>query len=156
MEEERERSTSQLTAKRASIIAVRVQTAVACSLPPEILDLIVNHLHDEWTTLKMCCILSKSWIPRTRKYLFVRTRFYAPERPIKSWIQAFPDPSNSLAHHARTLSFRTQDASALANPDGDRWIRTFHRVENLYLNTLGYGTSFVQLNGFSPTLNLSP
>ena len=130
-------------------------TTMACSLPSEILDLIVDHLRDERTTLKACCVTSKSWVPRARKHLFARIQFHARERPIESWIQAFPDPSNSLAHHPRTLSFGRQDASTLVNPDIGRWIRAFHRVESLHMDTLGwddYRVSFVQLHRFSPIL----
>ena len=49
---------------------VPVETTMSTpSLPPEILDLIVGHLCDK-TALKTCCIVSKSWVPRNRAYLF--------------------------------------------------------------------------------------
>ena len=32
---------------------------MACSIPPEVLDLIVDHLHDEWSTLKICCVTTQ-------------------------------------------------------------------------------------------------
>jgi len=44
-------------------------------LPPEILDYIVDFLHDNQNALKRCCLVSKSWIPRTRKHLFADIRF---------------------------------------------------------------------------------
>jgi len=34
-------------------------------LPPEILDYIVDLLHNSPNALKECCLVSKSWIPRT-------------------------------------------------------------------------------------------
>ena len=59
--------------------AVRVpsiqETTMSCTLPPEILDLIIDHLHDEPATLKTCCVVSKSWVPRTRKHLFALVEF---------------------------------------------------------------------------------
>ena len=127
---------------------------MACSLPPEILDLIVDHLRDKPSALKKCCVLSKSWVPRTRRHLFARIRFHYARRSIESWKLAFPDPSSSLAQHARTLSFREQNPSALADPGVGCWIRALHRVEYLRVNTLGrsHGVSFVQFHGFSPTL----
>ncbi|KAF9645264.1 hypothetical protein BDM02DRAFT_3073690, partial [Thelephora ganbajun] len=44
-------------------------------LPPEILDYIVDLLHDEPETLKQCCLVSKSWVSRTRKHLFANVEF---------------------------------------------------------------------------------
>jgi hypothetical protein len=79
---------------------------VAPSLPPEILDFIVDHLRDEPTTLKACCVVSKSWIHRTRKHLFASVEFRAPKSHIELWKKTFPDPSNSPAHHTRSLSIR--------------------------------------------------
>jgi len=145
-----------LITKSAST-AARVQTAMSYSLPPEILDLIVDHLCDELITLKACCVVSKSWAPRARKHLFARIQFHQRDRPIESWMQAFPHPSSSLAHHVRTLSFSAKCTSILARPDVRCWIRTFQHVENLDMEILGYnylyhGVSLVQLHGFSPTL----
>ena len=130
---------------------------MACPLPPELLDLIVDHLHNEPTTLRACCLVSKSWVPRTRRYLFARVVFVTPTCFIESWKLAFPHPSNPLAHHVRTLVFRGLDncgfsTTALAAPGVSHWIRTFYRVEKLYLNFLwrnDYKVSFTQLHGFS-------
>ncbi|KAF9642961.1 hypothetical protein BDM02DRAFT_3104213, partial [Thelephora ganbajun] len=44
-------------------------------LPPEILDYIVDFLYNEPETLKQCCLVSKSWVPRTRKHLFADINF---------------------------------------------------------------------------------
>ncbi|KAF9789198.1 hypothetical protein BJ322DRAFT_1000595, partial [Thelephora terrestris] len=44
-------------------------------LPPEILDLVTDNLSDEPSTLKACCLVSKSWVPRTRKHLFASVKF---------------------------------------------------------------------------------
>jgi len=73
------------------------------SLPPEILDLTVDHLHDEPIALKACCLVSKSWVPRTREHLFARVEFRGTELPVERWKKNFPDPSNSPVHHTRTL-----------------------------------------------------
>ena len=39
------------------------------SLPPETLDLIADHLHDEPTALTACCPVSESWVTRIRRHL---------------------------------------------------------------------------------------
>jgi hypothetical protein len=56
------------------------QTAMSNpDLPPEILDYIIDLLHDEPETLKRCCLVSKSWVPRTRKHLFADIGFQTEE-----------------------------------------------------------------------------
>ncbi|KAF9642570.1 hypothetical protein BDM02DRAFT_3105483, partial [Thelephora ganbajun] len=44
-------------------------------LPPEVCDYIVDLLHNKPDTLGWCCLVSRSWIPRTRKHLFADIKF---------------------------------------------------------------------------------
>ena len=83
----------------------RVSAATAMprpDLPPEILDSIVEFLYGETKALKQCCLVSKSWIPRTRKHLFAVIKFCNLD-DIEAWKKTFPDPSNSPAHHTCAL-----------------------------------------------------
>ena len=43
-------------------------------LLPGVLDLIVNHLHDEPTALRACCLVSGSWAPRSWMHLFAHVK----------------------------------------------------------------------------------
>jgi hypothetical protein len=64
-------------------------------------------------------------------------------------MKAFPDPSNSPAHHTRDLRIFGEI------PADNQWIRVFRRIEELSVATLGddYSkASLVQLRGLSPTL----
>ena len=45
------------------------ESAVLATPQPEILNLIVNQLHYEPTTLRSCCLVSKPWVPRARCHL---------------------------------------------------------------------------------------
>ena len=128
-----------------------------CSLLPELLDLIVGHLLDEPATLKACCIVSKSWVSRTRKHLFAHIRFPPSKRSVELWKRTFPDPSNSLARYTRTFSPLELYYTTLVNPDIVGWICSFHRVENLILGFTrdSHGLSLVQLD-FLPPLDHSP
>jgi len=120
-------------------------------LPPEILDLIIDHLHDEPTTLKTCCVVSKSCVPRTRRHLFARVEFCDSEFHVERWKKTFPDPSNSPAHHTRTLSISgTSGLSVIAAAEAG-WVRTFHNVVHLELSRMNR-TSLVQFYGLSPTI----
>jgi hypothetical protein len=124
------------------------------SLPPEILDRIVDHLHDEPTTLKTCCVVSKSWIQRTRTHLFVSVDFYPSTSSIDRWKKAFLDPSNSPARYTRTLSIRDIPVATAADTDVGGWVRTFHNLVHLRLGTRGWGAPgpLVPFHGLSPTL----
>ena len=121
------------------------------SLPPEILDLIIDYLHDEPTALKTCCVVSKSWVSRTRKYLFARVTFNAPKSRIARWKKTFPDSSNSPAHHTRTLSIRDLPAPTAADADVGGWIGTFCNVVHLEFAFVGR-TTLVPFCGLSPTI----
>jgi hypothetical protein len=125
------------------------------SLPPEILDFIADHIRDEHATLKACCVVSKSWIHRTRKHLFARVSFYAPKSHIDLWKKTFPDASASPAHHTRSLSIRGIPPITAVDMDAGGWISTFHNLVHLHLETLDskdYQTSLALFQGLSPTL----
>ena len=122
-------------------------------LPPEILDLILDHSYDE-RTLKACCLVSKSWVPRARRRLFFYVEF-TPQSTIKSWIKAFPDPSTSPAHCARTLSLYNGAAVDIAGAGAFAWVRTFCNVVDLRMVSvrwIGDQTSLVPFHQLFPTL----
>ena len=128
---------------------------MSCALLPDIFDIIVDDLCDDPPTLEACCLVSKSWIPRTRKHLFAHIEFGATEPPIQVWKKAFPDPSNSPAHYTRSLSIR--DIPVIIAPDMGEggWIRTFHSVVHLCLECHGWEAhpdSIIPFHGLSSTL----
>jgi hypothetical protein len=125
------------------------------SLPQEILDLIADHLHNEPTTLKACCVVSKSWIPRTRKHLFASVEFHDKQSHIELWKEAFPDPSTSPARYTRRLSIRGIQPIIAADTDVGGWIRAFRNLAHLHLESIGREdrqVSLVPFHGLSPTL----
>ena len=132
------------------------QTTMGCSLPPEILDLIVDHLCDYQITLKACCVVSKSWIPRTRKHLFARIKFHTTKPHVRRWKKLFPDPSNSgsPAHHTRSLTFCGLPVVTKKSGVGG-WIRAFRNVVHLHLEFLTWKDgrrSLVPFHGLLPTV----
>jgi len=128
-------------------------------LPLEILDYIVDLLHDEPETLGQCCLVSKSWVSHTRKHLFVDIDLrYTGD--LEAWKETFPDPMNSPAYHARSLSIGSSlfiIAADAEEDDDDDWIRAFSRVVRLEVRT-HFGShynselSLVYLHNFSPVL----
>jgi len=122
-------------------------------LPLEILDYIVDLLHNEPETLQQCCLVSKSWVPRTRRHLFADVSFRSLV-DLRAWKGAFPDPANSPAYHVHSLLV-SYPHSITAKEGG--WIRTFHNVVRLEvwssLRCLGEPEhSLVPFHNFSPVL----
>ena len=103
------------------------------SLPPEILDLIAGHLHDEPTTLGACCLVSESWIPRTRIHLFHRVEFCSSGFTLESWMRTSPDPSNSPAHYTRSLHLSHFKVIIAAISDALPWIDSFNHIVKSHL-----------------------
>ena len=142
-----------LPKKRWALRPTLVGTTMRAPLPPEIFELVIDHLHDEPNTLKPCCLVSKSWVPRSRIHLFAQVTFDPAGSPIESWVKAFPDPSNSPVYHTRRL--RILDPGVVS-AGACSWIRSFRHVRELSVRTSGWeeldGISTVQLYGLSPTL----
>ena len=125
------------------------------SLPPEILDLIVDHLHDEPTTLRTCSLVSESWVPRTRTHLFNRVEFQSSgPGSFESWMETFPDPSNSPARYTRSLHFSRFKLTTVTVSDALPWIHSFDQIVELGVVGVGevdnHHISFPQLRGISP------
>jgi len=99
----------------------------------EILDDIIDLLHDEPETLKRCCLVSKSWAPRARKHLFARIEFQSPSE-LESWKKTFPDVGNSPGYHARTLFVGCVQLVTPSDGEEGGWIRAFSGVKSLGLD----------------------
>jgi hypothetical protein len=124
-------------------------------LPTEILDHIVDHLHDTQDVLRNCSLVSKSWIPRTRNYLFANIAFPNVET-LQSWKETFPDPSTSPAGYAKALFIDCPQVATAGS-----WIRDFSRVEHfgvgVHIHALAFDlnespTPLVLFHGFSLVL----
>jgi hypothetical protein len=101
-------------------------------LPPELLDHIVSFLREdvESQTLKNCCLVAKSWVPRARKRLF--GAIWIPSRVgFEAWWKVFPDPDSSPGHYTRSLTFRTVGFLFSGVPGGCSLIRPFSNVVRL-------------------------
>ena len=109
-------------------------------LLPEIFDCIVDILHDKPETLKECCLVSKSWVPRTRKHLFADIKIRIID-DLKSWNETFPDPSTSPARHAKTLFVGCPHVVVAACMDPGSWTAGFSSVVHLEV-TCSKGLSF--------------
>ncbi|KAF9644819.1 hypothetical protein BDM02DRAFT_3190265 [Thelephora ganbajun] len=122
----------------------------------EILDCIVDLLRDEPKTLKQCCLVSKSWVPRTRTHLFSDIEFRSPDG-LEVWKKIFPDPVCSPACHTHSLFVGSLQAVTAADAEEGGWIRTFSNVVRLdvrsgIINMSESPGSLVPFHDFSPAL----
>ena len=103
-------------------------------LPAELLDHIIDLLHDSKNALENCCLVSKSWVPRARKHLFADIEF-SPTKSLKSWKAMFPNPSTSPACYAKALLVKYP--LAVGAPDAEEWgwISTFTCIEHFEADT---------------------
>ena len=99
-------------------------------LPPELLDHIVDLLRSSHRALRNCCLVSKSWIPRTRRHLFGNIVFRTATS-LQSWKRIFPNPSTSPAFYAKTLSVACSHVVTAADARPGGWIRGFSHVVHL-------------------------
>ena len=123
-------------------------------LPVELLDHIVDYLHDTRDALKSCRLVSRSWAPRTRKHLFANVTFY-DAKDLQSWKNMFPDPSTSPACYTKNLTIRCPKAVTSADLDAEErgWIAAFSRVVHFDLNLRDAPEiSLLPFHGFSPAL----
>lgn len=120
-------------------------------LPPEILDRVIDFVHDDLETLKQCSLVTKSLVPRARTHLFVYIKFESND-DLEAWKRAFPDRANSPAHHTRCLSLECPDDIPAADMEEGGWIRSFSKLTRLEIEIGIGGTHFVSSNNLSLTL----
>ena len=121
------------------------------SLPQELLDLVIDHLHDDPAALKTCCIVSRSCVTPARKHLFAHVELCTSHSHPEVWKKTFPDPSNSPARYTRSLFIHGAHGNPTVDTGVDGWVRTFHNVTHLKLMLLGRA-SLILFHGLSRAL----
>lgn len=94
--------------------------------PLDIINLIVDLIHDDREALKACCLISKSWVPSTQKFLFDEIRF-TDNSKFEKWKLLFPNPAKSPAHHAHFLLVGCMNVST----EEFSWIQSFTNITQL-------------------------
>ena len=120
-------------------------------LPTELLDHIADLLHDTSDALKSCCLISKSWIPRTRKHLFADVKFRTPTN-LSTWKNTFPDPSTSPACYTGSLFIKYPQPITPADAEEGGWITTFSRVVRFGVDIHQSTVDLVPFHAFSPAI----
>ena len=100
------------------------------NLPSEITDHIIELLRSEHKTLRTCCLVSKSWVPRARRHLFSEIAFNSVE-DLSAWEKTFPDPVDSPAHHIRSLSIGCPSSNLESMAKGSGWSQALSNAVQL-------------------------
>ena len=138
---------------------------MATTFPFEILEYIVDFLHDDGKALRQYSLVSKAQIPLARKHIFSVVKFRTPDE-INKWKTAFPDPSTSPAFYTRTLFINCPSTLTAEDASERGWMSTFVRLVCLELDTYylhfaidrrvtfpeGFGISLSLFHIYSPTL----
>ena len=70
-------------------------------LPRELLDEIMDHLVDDYTSLRRCSTAASIFVPSCRRHLFRRVVFRPHNLP--TWKSTFPNPSTTPAVYTREI-----------------------------------------------------
>ena len=139
-------------APKTEVLTLPHTTMSNLYLPPELLDHICDLLRDARGALKNCCLVSKSWIPRTRRHLFARIEFHYP-KDLRSWKTTFRDSSVSPACYTRSLDINLSQDITATDAGGGGWIPTFSRVVHMGISiTRQAEPPLFLFHRFSPTL----
>ena len=85
-------------------------------------------------SLRICSLVSKSWVQSCRRHLFRAVDFTSWD--VGLWVKTFPVPEESPAHHVRDLSIRIGGSRPVPEKFFE-YTEWFSNVERLYL--LGHG-----------------
>lgn len=86
--------------------------ATAVELPLELVELIIDNLHDDRTALAQCCIVSKSWLPRSRAGILSYPVLITREKAEGLYV-LFLSPYNTLSRSSFSFS--------ISIPEERRW-----------------------------------
>ena len=146
------------TGAKADLLPSTGTTMPGPHLPPEILDYIADLLRDDLEALEKCCLVSKSWIPRTRKHLFAEVEL-STEEHLESWTKTFLDPSTSPVCFVKSLRAECAHVIEAAGAGGEAggWLGDFSHIVHLGVETRdmypdGLVVSLAPFYGFSRTI----
>lgn len=98
-------------------------------LPPELSAMIIDHLHDDFPTLKTCSIVCGSWLPVTRYHLFnsteVECEYGSWDHLIEFLANATPSVADSIREICLTSGLMARD------PDNEPHfgvVRSYHLI----------------------------
>ena len=105
------------------------QDAIGIKLPQELIDIIIDHLQDDKRALATCSLVSRTWTPRTRHYLF--TNFTLDGKKLKTFPKLGSAVMPFIRHFCVVDLFTTRDWNKILP-----LLVGFHRVSSLSFSTV--------------------
>ncbi|KAF9786121.1 hypothetical protein BJ322DRAFT_769114 [Thelephora terrestris] len=118
----------------------------------EITDYIIDLLHDEPETHRQCCLVSRIWVPRTRKHLFGTIRFKS-SADLDARKKAFQNSLSSPTYHTRCLVVNCTRVAATILGEPGR-VQSFSNVVRLELSSYFTTPLYSEVFGFISSLPL--
>jgi len=112
-------------------------------LYPEIHDMIIDHLHDNRSTLLSTALVSRSWLPTSRYHAFSSFAISPNNRP--SIIRVLQSPLSTIATHVKELSImnvaeRLRDGYVWLNAELPKVaVEAMTSVDHLSISVLTWG-----------------
>ncbi|KAG5653461.1 hypothetical protein H0H81_000230 [Sphagnurus paluster] len=80
------------------------------TLPAELIDIIIDHLHSDVQALKACILTSKTWVPSCRYHLFqsIHLDLSLPAVRLRPFFDHLAQPSSHFPTTLRTLTLRCE------------------------------------------------
>jgi len=91
------------SSKAKRLASTKPRVVVIPRIPQDVIDEILDHLHTDSGAkhLRVCALVSKSWLPSCRRHLFHTTAFTMTS--VRGWLKTFPVPEESPAYYVRDL-----------------------------------------------------
>jgi len=102
-------------------------------LPHEVVDLIIDFLHNDRHTLATCAIVCRSWLPSSRYHLFSRVDLSLSD--IEHFAKLFKRPKSTFPSYIQSLSLAGNASSAQQRAPYVGWtyLEGLDAVDSLYL-----------------------
>ncbi|KAJ7837108.1 hypothetical protein B0H13DRAFT_2677965 [Mycena leptocephala] len=108
--------------------------------PPELQDLVVDHLHDQKHSLTTCGLVSKSWLRSSRHHLFGSVSLR--DRNWEDFVHLLGSPLATFAQSINSLAISVSDYDAMSPGSSSNLnqvillLRTFHEEPSFPANVL--------------------
>jgi hypothetical protein len=104
-------------------------------LPQNVIDNIIDHLHDKPVDLQVCSLVAKSWKARSQSHLFRKVQWTT--ETVLGWCKHIPPRSGGLAGHATGLAVVSLLEQDRLGPIKDHFT-SFRNVTSLTLRDLDF------------------
>lgn len=111
------------------------------SIPPELFDMIIDHLHDDKHSLATCGRICRQWVPSSRKHLFSSITLTPYSEMLNLFLDLLDCPLTNIPPHVRNLSVEGRghvDKLQWSVEDLSRLPQRLYAIDSLSFVTVGW------------------